>query len=203
MKNYIYIFSIFSLVGSFLEVTADWKKATEAAVVFSFLRTNGMDKGVANRGHRHACFYSTKRSEDFLSKENAIDYGLYPIVDIVVGQGMSKLDGIESIHALTNNISKGNREFLANNIQLITSAAIIEALRIDSQKGMNNIDYNDAKKFGKACATQVGVDAVNGYIIAPAVKKLVKDEDSWTALGLQLAGSYVLSSVIQQHISKF
>jgi hypothetical protein len=203
MKNYIYIFSIFSLVGSFLEVTADWKKVTEAAVVFNFLRNNGMDKGVANRGFTHACFYSTKRSEDFLSKENAIDYGLYPIVDIVVGQGMSKLDGIESIHALTNNISKGNREFLANNIQLITSAAIIEALRIDSQKGMNNIDYNDARKFGKACATQVGVDAVNGYIIAPAVKKLVKDEDSWTAFGLELAGSYLLSSVIQQHISKF
>jgi hypothetical protein len=203
MKKYIYVFSIFSLIGSCTDVVADFGKTVEACVVFGILDGNGVDRKVTTRGLRHAMFYSPKRANDFFSQDNALDYIVYPIVDVAIGQGMSKLNSVEPINALTKNISKDNKEFLANNVQLIASAGIIKAIRIDSQKGISNVNGNDIKNFGKNCAMQVGCDAVEEFIVEPAVRKLVKDQNSWTALGLRLVGYGVLAEIIKNNVSKF
>jgi|SRR5579862_5190881 hypothetical protein len=203
MKKYLYVFSIFSLIGSFVDVAAGVGQAGEASVVFTVLYANGVDRKVTHRGLKHAIFYSPNRSREYLSHDNAIDYALYPIVDVLVGEGMSKLNSFEPIKALTKNISKDNKEYLANNVQLITSAGIIQAIRLESQKGISNVDGNDIKKFGKNCAMQLGCDAVDELIIEPAVRKLVKDQDSWTAFGLRLVGYGVLAEIIHNNVSKF
>ncbi len=200
MKKYI-VLSIFSLLSLSVNVAADFGKTAEAAVTFGVLSANGLDMRTAIRGLRHAHYYSSNRAEDPFGRANGVDYVVYPIVDTLVGQGMSKLNNTEFVHEWSKDISRFNRNFVAENVQLITSSAIVRAIHLDSKKGMYNISCKDVKKFGKDATVQVGCDAINTFIVTPAVKSLVEDQNSWTAFGLNMVGNYIISSIIIDNIN--
>jgi hypothetical protein len=159
------------------------------------------DKELEIRYIKNAEFYARK-SKYILDKDNLVDLVLYPVVDTVVGNGMSKLNEIECVHNAMNNISPSNRKFLLNNVQLITSAVFTKLISIETTKGLDKANGDDVKNFGKACAAQVGCDVADEYVVRPAVKMLVDDENSWTAIGLREVGKCVLGQCIINRVNQ-
>ncbi len=208
MKRYVHILSIsalihVTLVNSFnikqVKEETLYKKSHQARVI-AYVLFN--DKEAAGRYVKHAEFY-TKKVDRFVFNDGIIDHIVYPVVDTVVGRGMSKLNEIESVHAATENISKSNRRFLANNMQLITSAGAVQLIRIELGKGIKNIGRQDIKSFGRSCAAQVGCDVVDEFLVKPAVEAYIGDTNSsWTAWGLRGLGNYVFAQIVIDRVSK-
>jgi hypothetical protein len=160
------------------------------------------DKELAARYVKHAEFYAKKGNDRTWIFDNSIDHIVYPFVDTAVGLGMNKINETGVGHALTENISKDNRKFLANNVQLVTSAGVIKLIRIESEKGLSNITNEDGNNFVRSCIAQVGCDFADEYMVKPTVDAIV-GVDSWTGWGLRGATNYFLASYIIDKASKY
>lgn len=155
----------------------------------------------AARYVKHAQFYAKKNNRTWIS-DNIIDHAVYPVVDTMVGAGMKQLNEIGIVHSVTENISKDNRKFLANNAQLIVSAGMVKLISIGSQRGLSSITNQDYKNFAKSCTAQVGCDVADEYIIKPTVDAMV-GVDSWTGWGLRGITNFFLAGYIIDKVSKY
>lgn len=154
------------------------------------------DQELAKRYRKNAEFYARK-SKIILELENVIDLVGYPVVDIVVGNGMNKIDELELIPNAMKRISPSNKKFILNNVQLITSAGITKVITI--QATGKNVSF---KQFGQSCAAQVGCDVADEFVIKPVVKMVVGDEDSLTAWGLRWVGNRIVAGYVTDKVSK-
>lgn len=185
----------------------DIKRAGEAVCKISIparviSRVVFTDQEAATRYIKHAEFYAKKSNRTWIN-DSIVDLVIYPAVDNVVGRGMSKLNQIESVHVATENFSKSNRKFIANNVQLISSAAIVQGTRL-AYDNENDITQQDIKNFGKCCAAQVGCDVVDEFLVKPAVEAYVGNCDaSWTASIVRGLGNYVLATIVINNVSKY
>jgi len=156
------------------------------------------DKKFAARYVQHAQFYAKKKERDWVN-DNLIDHLAYPIVDHAVGNAMAIINKAEAVNAITDNISHKEREFIADNVQLIVTAGLITVGRnMLGEKGATL----DGEKFGKACVAQVTCDAADKYIVQPLVKSYIGNDNSWKAMLLSSVSNYVLSSIIIGEVDK-
>jgi len=160
------------------------------------------NKKAAARYVKHSEFYA-KKSNRYFVKDNIIDLVGYPIVDNLVGRGMRNLNQMDCVQMVTKNISADNREFLAENIQLVTSSGIVKLIQIESDKGIGNANSADAKNFAKSCAAQVGCDVVDEYLIKPTVETVIGDVNhSWSGWAARGIGNYILAGYVIDRVSK-
>ncbi|HLJ31159.1 MAG TPA: hypothetical protein VKU36_01865, partial [Candidatus Babeliales bacterium] len=162
------------------------------------------DPDKAARYVKHAQFYAKKNNRTWgtFINDNIIDHAVYPVVDTMVGAGMKQLNEVGIVHSVTENISKDNRKFLANNTQLIVSAGMVKLISIGSERGLSSITNQDYKNFAKSCTAQVGCDAADEYIIKPTVDAMV-GVDSWTGWGLRGITNFFLAGYIIDKVSKY
>jgi hypothetical protein len=192
---------MFSVVKAEMRKTINelpYQKSVQARFL-SYLVYN--DKESAARYVKNAEFYGRK-SKSILDKDSLIDLAVYPLVDNFIGCGMTKVTGIAYIYGATKYISPSTIKFFSNNTQLITSAALTKGVSIHAEKGLSKINNNDFKNFGKSCIAQVGCDAIDEFVIKPAVIMVIGDENSWTASAVRGVGNYVLAQYVMDQVRK-
>jgi hypothetical protein len=175
-----------------------YKKSTHAFILSYPLRFVNGKKG-AGGGGGGASFYPTKPLGQ-LDRDTAIDLVVFPVIDNAVGRIMTPLKCLAHIRGATQHVSPHATEFILNNAQLVTSAAITRAIGIGAGKGFNSVGQEDVKLFGKCFLTQVSCDAVDEAMIKPLVKMTVGDDNSligWAVhVGLNMAFVNLFTSMV-------
>jgi len=177
-----------------------YQKSTHAFILsYPLSFVNG--KSGAARYVKYVNFYSTE-PQGKLNRDTFIDLVVFPVVDNVVGRGMAPLKGMLYVRGARQLESPHATKLLADNAQLMTSAAITRAINLSVEKGPTNINKDDVKQFAQCCFIQMTCDAVDEGLIKPLVQMTAGDDSEWIGLATHTGLKIVFHSLFTGMVVK-
>jgi hypothetical protein len=132
------------------------------------------------------------------AKDILVNMGTYKCSEFIVEKGMDKISEYDSVKQITEKISPKDRQFIANNGNLLFSAAGTRLVNVIKKEGLDGVNTTNALNFTKDATTQIGCYATEAYLLNPIADKVMGKEQSLSkdmfSFALNYAAYYTICS---------
>lgn len=133
-------------------------------------------------------------------------YGTFIAADYVLGEAANKLGENESVKNVVKWIPEQHRSFVYQNGKMVVTSAAARTIGTLAKDGKPGMNWDNAKKFGKAVVIQVGTEGLDQYVVNPSTdlvcEKLGCEKDSMGSNVVKLGLTYVAYMALNTAVGK-